>query len=100
MNVTTIIMGFASIGFIIMGFIMLKSKKLKEILIISSMYKDTEKYICFNGKFNISVGIIGLVLIILDYLLDQKSNYIVIIFILFMLMATVAQKVAGKKYKV
>lgn len=100
MSGTTIIMGVASIGFVIMGLVMLKNKKLKEILISSNMYKDTEKYINFNGKFNISVGIVGLVLMILDYLLEDKSNYIVIIFILIMLIATIAQKIVGKKYKI
>lgn len=100
MSVTTIIMILASVGFIIMGLVMLKSKKLKEILAISNMYNDTEKYINFNGKLNMLMGIIGLILGIMDYILNQQSNYIVIVFIISLLVIIIVQKVVGKKYKV
>lgn len=100
MNATTIILIFASFGFIVMGVLMLKSKKLKEILASSGMYKDTNKYIDFNGKFNISIGFVGLGVSILNYFFEGKSNYIIISFILIILIATIVQKVMVKKYKV
>lgn len=100
MDVTTIIIIVASIGFIIMGFVMLNSKKLKDILSSSNIYKDTEKYVNFNGKFNILMGIVGIGLGILNYLLSEKSNYIVISFIATILILTTLQKIIGKKYKV
>lgn len=100
MNGATIIIIFASIGFILMGLVMLKSKKLKDILITSNMYKDTDKYIKFNGKFNVSIGAIGLVVALINYLIGQESSYVVIVFIAIMLLATITQKIVGKKYKV
>ena len=100
MDVTTIIIIAASIGFIVMGLVMLNSKKLKDILSSSSMYKDTEKYVKINSKFNILMGTIGIGLGILNYLLSEKSNYIVIAFIATILVLTTVQKVIGKKYKV
>lgn len=99
MNGSIIIIIFASIGFIIMGLVMLRSKKLKDILIASNIYKDTEKYINFNGKVNLVVGYIGLAAASIDYLWSEESSYIVIIFIAIMLSATIIQKVVGKKYK-
>lgn len=100
MSGTTIIIILASIGFILMGLLMLKNKKLKEILISSNMYKDTDKYIKFNGMFNIYIGILGLILGGIDYILVEKSNYIVIIFIVCMLISTIAQKIVVRKYKI
>lgn len=100
MNGATIIIIFASVGFIVMGLAMLKSEKLENILILSNMYKDTKKYIKFNGKFNVGIGVIGLMVALINYFIGQESSYIVIVFIAIMLFATIIQKILGKKYKI
>ena len=100
MDGISIIIIAASIGFIIIGLIMLKSKKLKEILTISNMYKDVEKYINFNGKFNILIGAIGIGLGIINTLLEEKSNYIVIAFVVTILFSTIIQKIVKNKHTV
>ena len=100
MRMETVIIIIASIGFIIMGLVMLKSKKLKDILISSKLYKDVDKYINFTGKSNILLGGIGILLGTLDYIIDGASNYIVIALIVIILLLIIIQKVVGKKYKV
>lgn len=99
MSETTIIIVFASLGFILMGTVMLKNEKLENILTTSNMYKDTKKYMQFNGKFNIVLGVIGAILAFINYIMPTASNYVVIIFIVIILIATIAQKILGKKYK-
>ncbi|MGL5354347.1 MAG: hypothetical protein ACRDA5_13670 [Clostridium sp.] len=99
MSQTTTIIIFASLGFILMGTVMLKNQKLEKILDSSNLYSDTRKYIKFNGQFNIVLGVIGAILAFVNYILPTDSNYVVIIFISIILIATVVQKIIGKKYK-
>ncbi|GAB6168532.1 hypothetical protein JCM1393_09920 [Clostridium carnis] len=99
MRASTIVMIVASIGFILMGLAILKSKKIKKTLENSSAYSDLEKFIAFNGNFNVVVGLIGLVLGILDFFLEDKSKYIVIIFIIIMVASSIIQNKKGKSYR-
>lgn len=100
MRITSIIMLLASIGFILMGIIILKSKKLRGFLINSYAYKDPDKFISMNGRSNIGIGIVGLILSGLDYLFTDKSKYIVIIFILVISVLSFIQGQMGKKYRI
>ena len=99
MDGITIIIILGSLGFITMGLVMLNNKKLREILTSSNIYKDTDKYINFNGKFNIFIGVIGLVLGVIAYFLGNNSKYIIYFFIAIMLISTIVQKLVVKKYK-
>ncbi|MGL5087469.1 MAG: hypothetical protein ACRC68_17415, partial [Clostridium sp.] len=79
--------------------VMLKNQKIEKILDSSNLYSDTKKYMKFNGQFNIVLGVVGAILALVNYMLPTYSNYIVIIFISIILIATIAQKLIGNKYK-
>ncbi|MGL5380369.1 hypothetical protein [Clostridium sp.] len=99
MRATTIIMAIASIGFIIIALGVLKSKKLRNVLEQSNVYSDSSKMLKFNGIFNLSIGIIGLILSVLDYFFYEKSKIIVIIFIVVTILGSLIQSIMGKKYR-
>lgn len=99
MRATTIIMTVASIGFIIIALSVLKSKKLRNVLEQSNVYSDSNKMLKFNGFFNLSIGIIGLILSTLDYFFYEKSKIIVIIFIVVTILGSLIQSIMGKKYR-
>ncbi|ATD54045.1 hypothetical protein [Clostridium chauvoei] len=99
MRGSTIVMIVASIGFILIGLVILSSKKIRKLMSEVQIYTDTNKFISFNGKFNIIVGLAGLLLGGLDYMFEEQSKYIVVIFIIVMVTASLLQNKLGKKYK-
>jgi hypothetical protein len=99
MRGSTIIIILGSIGFILMGLLSLKSKKIKKFLDNSGVYSDIDKFIKFNGIFNISIGLVGVALGIADYILVEESKYIVIIFIAVIAISSLIQRIIGKKYR-
>lgn len=99
MRASTSVILVASIGFILMGVIVLKSKKIKKILDDTQLYNDTKKFIGINSKTNISIGIIGLILGMLDYFFIQWSKYIVLLFIIIMAILLFVQSKIGKQYR-
>lgn len=99
MQITTLVILLGSLGFIIMGLISLLSKKMKSYFKESGVYKDTEKFMKYSGIFNVSIGLIGVVLGILDIALVEKSKYIVVIYIICILTLSVIQNKLLKKYR-
>ncbi|MCR1952268.1 MULTISPECIES: hypothetical protein [unclassified Clostridium] len=99
MRGSTIVIILGSIGFILMGFLSLKSKKMKNFLKDSGVYSDIEKFMKLNGIFNISIGFAGIILGALDYIFIEQSKYIVIIFILTIAIASFVQNKMLKKYR-
>ncbi|WP_291650587.1 hypothetical protein [Clostridium sp.] len=99
MRGSTIVIILGSIGFILMGFLSLKSKKMRNFLKDSGAYSDIEKFMKLNGIFNISIGFVGIILGLLDYTFIEQSKYIVIIFILVIAIASFIQNKLLKKYR-
>lgn len=99
MKSTTLIMVLGSFGFLIIGLISLLSKKIKKYFKESGVYKDTDKFMYYNGVFNLSIGLVGIVLGILDMVLTGKSKYIIIIYIIFIFILSTIQNRLLKKYK-
>ena len=99
MKSTTLIMVLGSFGFLIIGLISLLSKKVKKYFKESGVYKDTDKFMYYNGVFNLSIGLVGIVLGILDMVLTGKSKYIIIIYIIFIFILSTIQNRLLKKYK-
>lgn len=99
MSGSTLIILLASLWFIIFGFLILYSKKVREILETGSRVTNKEAYVKFNGMFNIILGITGLVLGALDYFIKGYTLVFVVIFIVMMFSASLLQAFSAKKYK-
>lgn len=99
MKSTTLIMLLGSFGFLIIGLISLLSKKIKKYFKESGVYKDTDKFMYYNGVFNLSIGLIGIILGLLDIILTEKSKYIIVIYIAFIFILSIIQNKMLKKYK-
>ena len=99
MRGTTIIMVLASLWFLVLGISILKIKKIREILENSSVANDKTSYVKFNALFNVSLGVIGIVLGIIDYFLGQYSLYIVVGYAIIMVSAGFIQSKLSSKYK-
>ncbi|MBU5454684.1 hypothetical protein [Caproiciproducens sp. MSJ-32] len=100
MKATTIVILLSSIGFLIIGLIYLKSKKIRKSFEESMIYKNVDKYIKINALLNLILGILGILIGIADYFSIFESNYIVILFIVLILIQTIAQKVILKNNKI
>lgn len=99
MKSTTLIMFLGSFGFLIIGLISLLNKRIKKYFKESGVYKDTDKFMYYNGVFNLFLGLVGIVLGILDMILTEKSKYIIIIYIIFIFILSTIQNKLLKKYK-
>lgn len=99
MKITTLIMFLGSFGFLIIGLISLLSKRIKKYFKESGVYKDTDKFMYYNGVFNLFLGLVGIVLGILDMIFTEKSKYIIIIYIIFIFILSTIQNKLLKKYK-
>jgi hypothetical protein len=99
MNYTTKVIIIASIGFIIMGVTYLKSEKIKKSLRESGLYKDADGFIKFNGIFNISIGLIGILVGISDYFFSEVSRRIVTVFAGLIIFVSIIQNIYSKRYK-
>ncbi|WP_300382205.1 hypothetical protein [Clostridium sp.] len=99
MSYITKVIIIASIGFIIMGITYLKSQKIKNSLKESELYKDSDRFIKFNGIFNISIGSIGILVGIINNFIPESSRIIAIIFSGVIIILSIIQNVYSKKYK-
>ncbi len=99
MRGSTIIIILGSLGFIIMGLISIRSKKIKNMLKNSGAYNDINKFMKLNGIFNMAMGIIGIIIGIIDYFLVEQSKYVVISFIILIAILSLIQNITLKKYK-
>lgn len=99
MKSTTLVILLGSLGFIIMGLISLLSKKTKDYFKESGVYKNVDKFMKYNGVFNLSIGIIGTILGILDIAIVEKSKYIIVVYIVFTLTLSMIQNKLLKKYR-
>lgn len=99
MNYTTKVIIIASIGFIIMGVTYLKNEKIKKSLRESGLYKDADGFIRFNGIFNISIGLVGILVGISDYFFSEFSRKIVTVFAGLIIFLSIIQNIYSKKYK-
>ena len=99
MKSTALIIVLSSSGFIIMGLVSLLSKKIKTYFKERGVYKDVDRFMYYNGVFNLSIGLIGVVLGILDNILSEKSKYIIVSYIFLILILSIVQNKVFKKYK-
>ncbi|MFU7516587.1 hypothetical protein [Clostridium sp. HCS.1] len=99
MKSTTFIMLLGGFGFLIIGLISLLNKKIKKYFKESGVYKDTDKFMYYNGIFNLSIGLIGIILGLLDIILTEKSKYIIVIYIAFIFILSIIQNRVLKQYK-
>lgn len=98
MRLSTIIILLASIGFILMG-IITSNNKAKNLLQNTGVFTDVDKFIKVNLIFNLLIGIIGICLGIVDYMLIEKSRYIQISFIIVIAVLSLIQRSIGKNYR-
>ncbi len=99
MSGSTFIILIASLWFIIYGFMMFKSKVMRDIIGEGAKVKDKEGFLIANGKFNIIVGILGIILGVIDIFIYGYSIVFVIIFVIMMFVATFSQRIIGNKFK-
>lgn len=99
MKSTTLVILLGSMGFMIIGLLSLLSKKMKNYLKESGVYNDTDKFMKYNGIFNLSIGLIGIILGILDIILVERSKYIIVIYIIFIVTLSITQNKSLKKYR-
>ncbi len=99
MNSTTLIMFLGSFGFFIIGLVSLLSKKIRNYFKESGVYKDADKFMYYNGVFNLSIGIVGTILGLLDIILTEQSTYIIVIYIVLIFILSIIQNRVLKKYK-
>ncbi|GFZ33702.1 hypothetical protein CSC2_42280 [Clostridium zeae] len=97
MKLTTIIIEIASIVYIIFGVLVLFSKGLRKNVERSNA-KDINGYIAFNGKFNLILGIIGVVIGGLDYFFPSLTKVWIGVFLLIMLSSSIIQAKMSKKF--
>ncbi len=99
MKGTTIVMILASLWLVIFGILVLRGKAVEKVVLKhKDAIKDMEGYVKFNGIFYVTMGIVGVVLSIIDYVLKDNS-VTTIAFIIFMFVAALIQGIMGKKYK-
>ena len=73
MEKINIIILLVGLGFILIGLTFLKSKSIRSSIEAMKTYKDTNKYLRFNGIVNIMAGILIIIANIIDLLL--KTSY-------------------------
>ncbi|NLL31226.1 MAG: hypothetical protein GX258_09355 [Clostridiales bacterium] len=96
MKGTTVVILLSSIGFIVIGLIYLRSKKIRKSFEESNIYKDTDKYIRINGLSNLILGMLGILIGIIDYFGIFQSNYVIILFITLILIQSIIQRAISK----
>lgn len=96
MKGTTVVILLSSIGFIVIGLIYLRSKKIRKYFEESNIYKDTDKYIRINGLSNLILGMLGILIGIIDYFGIFQSNYVIILFITLILIQSIIQRAISK----
>lgn len=96
MKSTTIVMLLASIFVLILGIFLLVITKVKKYK--GDSVKFSSKYIIINAKFNIGLGVIGIILSILHNYLINLDNEILILFIIIIFIFALLQKIVSKKY--
>lgn len=99
MNYITKVIFVASVGFMIMGVTYLKNEKIKKSLRESGLYKDADGFIKFNGIFNISIGLIGILVGISNYFFPEVSKKIVTVFAGLIIFVSIIQNIYSKRYK-
>ena len=97
--IVTLVMIFGSLGFIIMGLFNLCSKKLKELFRNSGLYKDVDNFIKYTAIFNFIIGIVGIILGFLNYIIHNQSTIIIVIYIVTIFILNMIQKITLEKYK-
>ena len=65
----------------------------------SGVYKDSEKFMKYNGIFNLVIGSTGLILGLLDIFLLDKSRILIVLYIIMIVAVSVIQKIILKKYR-
>ena len=96
MKGTTVVILLSSIGFIVIGLIYLRSKKIRKSFEESNIYKDTDKYIRINFLSNLILGMLGILIGIIDYFGIFQSNYVIILFITLILIQSIIQRAISK----
>ena len=99
MKITSVVLVLGSLGFIFMGVVSLLSKKIQVYFKESGVYKDSEKFMKYNGIFNLVIGLTGLILGILDIFLSDKSKILIVLYIIMIVTVSVIQKIILKKYR-
>ena len=82
MKITSVVLILGSLGFIFMGLVSLLSKKMQVYFKESGVYKDSEKFMKYNGIFNLVIGSTGLILGLLDIFLLDKSRILIVLYII------------------
>ena len=59
----------------------------------------TEKFMKYNGIFNLVIGSTGLILGLLDIFLLDKSRILIVLYIIMIVAVSVIQKIILKKYR-
>ncbi|SFD43161.1 hypothetical protein [Clostridium uliginosum] len=100
MKSTTIVMFIASGWFLAIGAFIMLNKKFKMKMINNTQAKDKEKFVEFNGKFNLILGTIGIIIGALNCFLKNNDNVFLGIFVVVMLASSIIQAKLSKKYKI
>ena len=97
MKATTVIIALASIGFMLMGLFILKSKVIAKSMIKEDNDINAKLFIKKNAYINIFLGIFGIILSVIDFILAQNNLIIVIVFISTIFISATVQSYLAKK---
>ncbi|GIM28301.1 hypothetical protein CPJCM30710_09670 [Clostridium polyendosporum] len=98
MRTTTLVLEVASILYMIFGIVLAFGKGLAQKLEKRSNLKDSKGYVKFIGRFNIILGIVGVVLGILDFAFPNLTKVWIITFLIIMMSSSLIQNKLTKKY--
>lgn len=100
MKATSIVMLVTSLWFVIFGILVLTKNKVGEkIRIAAANARDKEGYIKFNGRFNIIVGSLGVLIGIADIFAKENSKVTLIAFVVVMMGSSFVQSMLSNKYR-
>ncbi len=99
MKSTTLIMIIGGLCFLGTGLFTYFSKGIKKKMRELDNVKNKEEYMNFTSKYNIILGLIGILLGALELFMPNQGNLFVIIFIVCMFVASIIQYKVSKKYR-
>lgn len=99
MKLTSLIMGLSSIGFILIGIFVMKSKSIANSVGAKEEKDNANEFVRKNANLNITVGILGVIIAIVDLLTSSMSKILIIIFVLMISLSSLIQYSLSKKFR-
>lgn len=99
MNKVTIIMILASLGFILIGMFILRSKSINSIMLADEKSNKNSEFIKQNAYMNVLAGIIGIIIASISIFKSEWIKISILMFIIMIFILYILQYILGKKYR-